>query len=113
MSTFTWIPDANGADPDMDPRRHSVKFGEGYEQRAPDGLNPFLPTWALSFSGRTFAEVTAIYNFLTTNVAHVTAFDWTAPDGMVGKWVADKWTPCKPMGGNAWSIKANFRKVPL
>jgi phage-related protein len=112
MATFTWTPDL-GAEPDMEPRRLAVGFGEGYEQTAPDGLNPFLPTWDMTFSGRSLAEVQAIYAFLTSNMAHVTSFDWTAPDGTVGKWKADKWTPAKPQGGSAWSIKAKFRMVPL
>lgn len=111
MATFTYIPDW-GPSPDLQPRILQAKFGDGYDQRAPNGLNDLLPTWNLVFSHRTQAEALAIAAWFAANKAHVTAFDWTAPDGTVGKWVAEKWTPAKPEDYGSWSVTANLRMVP-
>jgi len=111
MATFTYSPDNNCA-PSMKPSRLTSSFGDGYEQRAGAGLNQLLPTWQLSFSKRTQTEATAIYTWLKTNTAHITAFDWTAPDGTVGKWIADTFIPPYPVSYGQWTITANFRQVP-
>lgn len=63
----------------MEPRIRVAKFGDGYDQRSRDGLNTFLPTWKLSFSKRTEADIKQIYYWLISNVADVTPFTWAAP----------------------------------
>ena len=78
MATFTYAPDW-GASPELEPRVRSVQFGDGYEQRATNGLNPILPTWKLQFTKRTQTEAQAIYSWMVANNAQVTAFDWAAP----------------------------------
>lgn len=78
MATFTYAPDW-GASPELEPGLRSVRFGDGYEQRATNGLNPILPTWKLQFTKRTQAEAQAIYSWMVANNAQVTAFDWAAP----------------------------------
>lgn len=111
MATFPYAPDW-GCVPTMTPNRFGSRLGDGYDQRVGAGLNQFLPEWPLSFTKRTQAEATAIRNWLKNNNAHITAFDWTAPDGTVGKFVADTWIPPFPVGYNNWSITAKFRQVP-
>lgn len=111
MATFSYNPDWGSA-PSMTPRRLTATFGDGYEQRAGAGLNQLLPSWSLNFTKRTQTEATAIYTWFKTNQAHLTAFDWTAPDGTVGKWVADEFIPPFPASYGQWSITAKFRQVP-
>lgn len=111
MATFTYYPDWGPA-PNMTPSRLSAEFGEGYGQRAGKGLNQFLPTWNLTFSKRSQAEALAIYNWFKNNQAHLTAFDWTSPDGTVGKFVADEFTPPYPVSFNQWTTTAKVRQVP-
>lgn len=110
MATFTYVPDF-GPSPELTPRILKASFGDGYEQRAEAGLNPYMPTWNLTFSIRSETEAKAIAAWLQTNKAASTPFDWTAPDGTTGKWIADKWTPARPDSHNAWSVAATFRKV--
>ena len=111
MATFSYSPDW-GAAPEMTPGRLSSKLGDNYEQRVGNGLNQFMPTWSLTFSKRTQTEALAIYNFLKTNQCHITAFDWTAPDGTVGKFVTDTFTPATPASYGQWTTTAKFRQVP-
>lgn len=78
MATFAYAPDW-GATPSLEPRIKTAKFGDGYEQRAEDGLNTLLPTWKLTFGKRTQAEAQEIYRWFIANKAHTTAFGWAAP----------------------------------
>jgi len=111
MATFTYAPDW-GCKPTMQPRILQAKFGDGYDQRAGDGLNTRLPVWPLTFSVRTQTEATAIAAWLAMNNADVTPFDWVAPDGTVGKWIANKWTPATPDDYGSWSVQVEIRQVP-
>ena len=79
MATFAYMPDW-GATLKMTPRVRRVAFGDGYEQRAADGINNNLQTWDLTFSRRTDTEVEAILAFLNL-MAGVTSFGWEPPSG--------------------------------
>lgn len=110
MSTFTWIPDA-GATCTREPRVRKAQFGDGYEQRAADGINNDLRSWSVSFSVRTNAEIALIDAFLTT-CGGVTAFTWADPDGNSSTYVCRKWT--RTVGqANIQAISATFDEVPL
>lgn len=54
------------------------KFGDGYEQRAKDGLNSDRLKLALEFANVTRAKAERVIAFLTAHGGH-TAFLWTAP----------------------------------
>ncbi len=112
MATFPYAPDW-GCKPTMTPRVLKAQFGDGYDQRVSDGINTRLPVWPLTFSVRTQTEAQAIASWLATNNADTTSFDWTAPDGTVGKWIANKWSPATPDEYNSWSVTAEFRQVPM
>lgn len=111
MATFTYSPDW-GCKPTMTPRVNKCQFGDGYDQRSGDGINTRLPTWPLTFSVRSQTEALAIESWLETNNADTTSFDWTAPNGVAAKWVADEWTPATADDWGSWSITAKFRQVP-
>lgn len=78
MATFTYIPDW-GASPELTPSIKKAGFGDGYEQRAENGLTPYLPTWNLQFSRRTETEAKAIAAWLQTNKAATVPFQWAPP----------------------------------
>lgn len=89
MATFTWTP-TNGARQQTSPRVRRVRFGDGYEQRQPDGINTKGETWSLAFAGLTDAEADEIDTFLAARNA-VEAFDWVTPAGDAIKAVCDDW----------------------
>lgn len=77
MSDFTYQPQY-GAQVKKAPRVLLASFGDGYEQRLSDGLNPIKDSWNLTFKD-TNANIDAINSFLTTKNA-VESFTWT-PSG--------------------------------
>lgn len=89
MSTFIWIPSYT-ADVGERPRVLAARFGDGYEQRAGDGINNIPKVWKLTFNYRPTSEAAAIRAFLKTQ-AGVSAFDWTDPDGETLRFVCRDW----------------------
>lgn len=110
MATFTWNPDS-GADEQHEPSARRVKFGDGYEQRSANGLNPDMASLdGLTFSGRSAAESAAIETFLRAQ-GSVTSFNWTPPGGTQGIYVCSKWS--KKWVSSLVVITASFYQVPM
>lgn len=110
MALFTWIPDT-GATVTHEPRIRAAAFGDGYEQRALDGLNADMETWPLTFSGRLVAEADAIAAFLSDK-GGVTAFTFVTPEGGAAKtFICKKWS----RSINSYpsqTVTATFQQVP-
>jgi phage-related protein len=75
-ATFTYSP-TYGSPKASAPRVLATQFGDGYEQRAVDGINPDLKSWDLTFTNRATTDADAIEAFLVTNTG--LAFNWTPP----------------------------------
>jgi len=60
------------------PRVLKAKYGDGYEQRAGDGINTLEESWDLVWSNRTLAESNKILKFLEDQGGY-SAFDWYPP----------------------------------
>jgi phage-related protein len=110
MSAFNHL--ASSADKTVKLRRKSVRFGDGYVQSAPDGLNFQLRSWALTFA-RPKDEADAIEAFLLT-VADGSGFDWTDPDGYAARWrVSDEGWKRSVNYQTLWaSISVTFEEAP-
>lgn len=78
MATFTFVPDF-GLNAAFKPRVRTAQFGDGYQQRVPDGINTRQDVWNLNFSVRTDTETASILAFLEAR-AGSEAFDWTPPN---------------------------------
>lgn len=62
-------------------------FGDGYGQRALDGVNTELEEWTLSFTDRPKSEIDTLVAFFDSLNA-VDHFEWTPPDEVTAKqWV--------------------------
>lgn len=108
MTTFTYIPDF-GASKKLNPKINSIKFGDGYEQRASSGLNTNPQIWNLSFSNRTDTEAEAIDDFLSAR-GGVEAFYWTPYNEVIGKYICKEWS--KTLDSfNRNTIQATFQQV--
>jgi phage-related protein len=110
MSTFTWIPDI-GSTEERAPRIRSVQFGDGYEQRAQDGINADMRKRSLSFTARSSAESTAILAFLEAQ-GGTASFDYTHPGDSSRKYVCKSWK-ATDTGYLLKTITAEFQEVPL
>jgi phage-related protein len=112
MPTFSYIPE-RGAALEETPSVKPLKFGDGYEQREVEGINPIKQVWDLRFDTRLLAEANAIVAFFRARVsitAGQEAFDWTAPDGSVIKAVCRSWKKTMVNGVYA-SVSARFEQV--
>ena len=67
---------------DVAPAVLTSRFGDGYEQRIPDGINTVRETISLTFSARPKAEIDDIKVFLDTTQS-VTKFSLIVPDSNV------------------------------
>ncbi len=56
-----------------------AQFGDGYEQRSPDGLNSVRRSWTVTWSVIGAEEKDALMSFLT-QMGGVQSFFWTMPD---------------------------------
>lgn len=89
MATFTYIA-SYGVIQKKQPIVRSMRFGDGYEQRARFGINTNPRTWDLKFAGKSETEADAIESFLDAR-GGVENFDWTPPTGSSGKWICRGW----------------------
>ena len=108
MATFTYTPD-NGVSYEAKPNVRQIKFGDGYEQRAANGLNTMPKKWTLKFSMRNDTEADAITSFLEAQ-AGVTSFTWTDINNYTGKYVCRSWTRVKERY-NLNTINCEFDQV--
>ena len=61
---FFWKASYNNSDLKLKPGVSIIKFGDGYEQRIPDGINSNSLRFNLTFEGRDKNETRAIAHFL-------------------------------------------------
>ena len=108
MATFTWTPTSAGLSKAQEPRVLKNSFGDGYSQRAQDGLNNMLAEWAIEFID-TPTVITAIDNFLTARGGW-DDFEWTPPRGAAGNYICPSWTR-EITGEGSDSIIATFEEV--
>lgn len=105
--TFNWYPDVES--------RHKVKplvstsrFGDGYEQRTPNGLNSTPMVWSVSFTRQRSIGL-AILAFLR-GCKGSEAFNWTSPLNEAGKYVCKAWD-MRTMKGGHLQITCDFEQV--
>lgn len=91
-------------------RVKTVSFGDGYEQRRPDGLNTVKRKWALSWTLLDPIQKSTLMDFLVDKKG-VHAFLWTVPDSLeeyrvvckqMPSWTADAY--------NIYSVSAEFEQ---
>jgi phage-related protein len=110
--TFNWICSIGSIERTI-PKVLKAPFGDGYSQRAPDGLNSLLRVWDVQLNNRSSAECDAIIAFLRAQGGCL-SFNWTPPSGDAALWVCsipNGWTRT-PQNGPLGSITCTFEEVP-
>jgi phage-related protein len=89
--------------------QRKAQFGDGYVQRAADGLNPHLQSWPLSFvggPGRGLAyNPLDIRDFLVAHIGQT--FYWTPPGGSQGLYACEGYT-LTPVANGLYRLAATF-----
>lgn len=101
-NTFTFVP-VYGASDETQTRVKTAQFGDGYQQRAGDGINNVLRAWNLTFS-KTTNDMASITAFLE-NEGGVTSFLWTPPRGNQGLWICQSWNGTVNDGYDQLSVR--------
>lgn len=107
---FFWTPSYNNTIQNT-PKVKKMQFGDGYQQRTPDGINNILLNLDFSFDNRNNDEATAIIHFLTARRG-VESFLFTPPPpyGVSKRFVCADWTDTRAFY-NDISIKVKFEEV--
>lgn len=74
MADWVWV-ESPGTTLDEEPRLREASFGDGYVQRAPDGINNRPQKWELSFDDVDDVEADSMIAFLRTHNG-VTPFNY-------------------------------------
>lgn len=83
MPVFDWA-ESPGTSQVLEPRVVSTRFGDGYEQAAPDGLNAVAQVWDVQFDEVEQAVADEIVAFLQPGLGWQ-RFDWTPPHQTVAR----------------------------
>jgi phage-related protein len=109
MAEFTWIPSI-GFTNDSTPKVKTAKFGDGYSQRVPDGINNISQSWNLQFQSQPVEVAEAIEAFFRLKQG-VTSFTWVPPGEVAEvKVIAPKWTKTYDSGISR-SLSVTFERV--
>ena len=90
------------------PRVIGPEFGDGYTQRALDGLNHLDQTMEVLWEPITKAERDHVINFLRARQG-VSAFTYTL-DGETRTFIAQRWSSVKK-SANHYMVSANLKRV--
>ena len=110
MAVFDWV-ESPGTQLAEVPRVLRTPFGDGYEERGPDGLNPIAQEWDVAFTDVAVAGGDAIVAFFRAHAA-VTAFSWW-PKWATGpiKVVCTQWSRTLTGVWDESDIRAHFKQV--
>lgn len=109
MADWIWVESA-GATQQREPRIRSAKFGDGYEQRAPDGINFMPQVWEVPFDGVDNAIADEMVAFLEAQKGYI-AFNYV-PLGQTAalRVVARRWSRTFARVGES-DLRVTFEQV--
>lgn len=107
---FLWFPSYN-SNVNVTPRINIIQFGDGYQQRAKDGLNAILLPFDYTFSERKLDEAVAILHFLHQRQGKE-SFYFTPPGpfGVLKLFICKEWSHSSIFQDNH-TIRAKFEEV--
>lgn len=86
-----------------------AEFGDGYQQRAVDGINIIAETWTVTWPNCRYPEAKAAYDFLT-GLGAASPFYWTPPGEPAPKlWTCEDPAIGRDDGGIA-TLSATFER---
>jgi phage-related protein len=87
-----------------------TKYGNGYSQRAADGINSIQDSWNVTWNNLSSSEFSTVLTALDTTKGS-DYLTWTAPgDGASKKYICRKVTK-RALAGNLYSVSAELQQV--
>lgn len=109
MADWVWV-ESDGAQLDEEPRVKSARFGEGYEQRSPDGINFMELAWELPFDEVDDAIADEMIEFLRLHKGHLPFSYVPLRSTTAIRVICRRWTRTHTSPGES-SIRARFERV--
>lgn len=107
------LPDIDydyAANKTMEPRILTANLGDGYKQRAADGINCAPESWTITWINRPYADIDTLDDFFILYGGH-DSFDWTPPRGSSSnKYICPNWSRTYSQPDND-DITATFIQV--
>lgn len=99
-----------GSSHSLEFRTLEAGFGDGYTQRAGDGLNPAIESWNLVWEVLTVSQKDVIYNFLVERGGYK-AIEMRMPgESELKKWTCKKFS-ATPTTHGVYSLTGTFERV--
>jgi len=90
---------------------NEAKFGDGYSQRVPDGINYTKRKWSIVYDNIDVNDFTTIQTFVDT-VGDGQYFTWQPPGINTSlKWILDGDVKFSQRSGNIWSVSFGILQV--
>lgn len=87
-----------------------AQFGDGYTQRAGDGLNAIARTLGLTWQSLSVADAQTIEDFFLTHSGYL-AFLYAGNDSVTRKWIVRQWQRTELREGGKDAIAATLEQV--
>ena len=75
----------------IEPKVLTAELGDGYKQRAGDGINTMREIWSLSWTNRIYTEIDTLENYFIAR-GGAESFEWTAPRSTAKLYVCKSWS---------------------
>lgn len=107
MTEILTFPVDTGVVGNVEFRVREIRFGDGYQQDVPDGLNNREDSWPVSASGPA-EEIQPLIDFLDARGGHE-AFLWTPPRGTQGRYKCKAYST-RDTHGDQVALSATFKR---
>lgn len=107
MAVFNWRAEV-GSSGNADFTMFSSKFGDGYSQDVPNGLNNEVQKWSVVVSGKG-PRVREVLTFLRNQKG--VPFQWKAPNTTALGWYKCKRYSQSDEGGDYWTLTMEFEQA--
>jgi phage-related protein len=104
--TFTWKAQVNSSG-DGEFLMSSSKFGDGYSQDVPNGLNSETQAWSVQVEG-VKSKVQPVLDFIRSHKG--VSFFWTPPLSAAPGYFKCKKYSLSDKGGSYWALTLNFEQ---
>lgn len=88
----------------------TVRYGDGYEQRAPKGLKTSYQSWNITCEGLTLSTYQSLLSAAEAS-GGVTSFTWTPPGSASSRNFVIRSYSATAMSGDIYSISAKLEEV--